>query len=112
MIRPLLACAVLCLTTVAVSASNPKVDKAIGVLRDVGKDPARLKIYCEMSDVVEAQGDRDDDASEAAIDSYLDKLGPDFEEAWETIEETDEISADGKRLDAALDALEDQCPDD
>jgi hypothetical protein len=111
MIRPLLACAVLCVSTLAASASDPKVDKAIGVFQDVGRDPTRLKIYCEMSDVVEAQGDRDDDAAEAAVDAYIDQLGPDFEEAWDTVEETDENSADGKRLDAALDALEEQCPD-
>jgi hypothetical protein len=112
MIRPLLVCAVVCLATVAVSAADPKVDKAISVFRQIGSDPAKLKIFCEMSDVVEDLGDGEDPNLEAKIDSYVDQLGPDFEEAWDTIEDTDENSADGKRLDDALDALEDQCPDD
>lgn len=108
----LFVCAVVCVSAVAVSAADPKVDKAISVLRKIGSDPGKLKIYCEMSDVVDALGDGEDPALEAKIDRYIDQLGPDFEEAWDTIEETDENSADGKRLDDALDALEDQCPDD
>jgi hypothetical protein len=45
------------------------------------------------------------------MDGYLEQLGPDFEAAWETSEEVDENSPDGKLLDAALDALGDKCPE-
>ena len=108
----LASCAILCLSTFAASAADPKVDSAISVFQSVGSDPAKLKAYCELSDAVEAQGDKDDDASETALDPYMDRLGDDFEEAWNTNEETDENSADGKRLSAATDALDAACPDD
>jgi hypothetical protein len=118
--RTLLTCAVLCLTAVAASAADPKVDSAISVFQQVGNDQGKLTIYCEMSDVAEPEGDeepaaadneKEDPAVEAKIDGYLKQLGPDFEAAWDTSEETDENSADGKLLSAALDALGDKCPE-
>ncbi len=119
--RILLLCAVVCLAAVAASAADPKVDSAISVFQQVGNDQTQLKIYCEMSDVAEPEGDaedpaaadneKEDPAAEAKIDGYLKQLGPDFEAAWDTSEEIDENSADGKRLSAALDALEDKCPE-
>jgi hypothetical protein len=119
--RTLFTCAIVCLTAVAVSAADPKVDSAISVFQQVGNDQGKLKIYCEMSDVGEPEGDaeepaasdneKEDPAVEAKIEGYLNQLGPDFEAAWDTSEETDENSADGKRLSAALNALEDKCPE-
>lgn len=110
--RLLLIGAALSLTTVAAVAADPRVDQAVRAFRSVGYDQSRLKTYCEMSDVVEKQGDKDDDASEAALDPYLDRLGPDFEQAWETNGDIDENSADGKRLSAALDELDNKCDSD
>ena len=112
MIRPLAVCTLMCLSVVAASAADPKVDQAIATFKSVGSDQAKLKTYCEMADAVEAQGDKDNDASEQATDSYLDKLGPDFEAAWQVNEDTDDNSPDGKRLSAALEELENACPDD
>ena len=111
MTRPLLACAVVCLTAVAASAADPKVESAISVFKQVEGDPDKLKIFCEMSDVADAQGDKEDAAADAKIDGYLEQLGPDFETAWATSEEVDENSPSGKLLDAALDALGDKCPE-
>jgi hypothetical protein len=111
MTRPLIACAVVCLTAVAASAADPKVDSAIGVFKQVEGDPDKLNIFCEMSDVTDAQGDTEDAAADAKIDGYLQQLGPEFETAWDTSEEVDENSPDGKLLDAALDALGDKCPE-
>ncbi len=111
MTRAIIACAAVCLTAVAASAADPKVDSAIGVFQQVGGDPDRLKIYCEMSDFADAQGDTEDPAADAKIDGYLDQLGPEFETAWETSDEFDENSPDGKRLSAALDELDDKCPE-
>jgi len=118
--RTLFTCAVVCLTAVAASAADPKVDSAISVFQKVGNDQGKLKIYCEMSDVGEPEGDaeepaaaekKEDPAVEAKIDGYLKQLGPEFETAWDTSDEVDENSPDGKRLSAALDALEDKCPE-
>lgn len=111
MMRPLIVCVLVCFAAVAASAADPKVDSAIGVFKALESDPGKLKIYCEMDDVVEAQGDKEDAAADAKIDGYIDQLGPDFEAAWETSEETDENSADGKLLSAAVDALGDKCPE-
>jgi hypothetical protein len=110
MTRPLLACAVVCLTAVAASAADPKVDSALTVFKQVQGDPDKLKIFCEMAPIADAEGDKEDAAAEAKIDGYLEKLGPDFETAWDTSEESDENSPDGKLLNEALDELEDKCP--
>jgi hypothetical protein len=109
--RPLLACAVVCLTAVAASAADPKVDSAIAVFQQVEGDPARLEIFCELTDVADELGDKEDAAAEAKIDGYLEQLGPDFEAAWDTSDEVDENSPDGKLLDAALDGLAEKCPE-
>lgn len=111
MTRAILACAVVCITAVAASAADPKVDSAISVFQQVGGDPEKLKIYCEMSDFSDAQGDTEDPAADAKIDGYLDQLGPDFETAWETSDEIEENSPGRKQLDAALDELDDKCPE-
>ncbi len=118
MTRTLLACAVVCLTAVAASAADPKVDSAISVFQQVGNDPAKLKIFCEMSDVVDAQEPEDpaaeakeDSAADAKIDGYIDQLGPEFEAAWETNDEAAENSPDAKLLGASLDALGEKCPE-
>ena len=41
----------------------------------------------------------------------LDQLGADFKIAWDSVEDTDERSPDGRALSAALDQLEDKCSD-
>jgi hypothetical protein len=116
MTRTLLTCAVVCLTAVAASAADPKVDSAVSVFEQVGNDQGKLAIYCEMSDFADAQEPEDpaaepkeDPAVDAKMDGYLGQLGPEFEEAWDI--EVDENSPDGKRLGAALDALGDKCPE-
>jgi len=45
------------------------------------------------------------------MDKLLDQLGAEFEAAWDIVEDTDERSPDGRALNAALDQLEDKCPD-
>jgi hypothetical protein len=111
MVRSLLACAAVCVAAVAALAANPNVESALGAFKMVGNDPGKLNTYCEMSDVEDAMGDDENPAAEAKIDAYINQLGPEFEAAWDTYEETDEDSADGKRLSAALDELDDKCPD-
>jgi hypothetical protein len=111
MTRALLACAAVCLTTIAVYAADPKVDAAINTFKQTEGDAAKLKTYCAMSDVVEAQGDKEDAAADAKTDDFLKQLGPDFEAAWDTADEADENSPDGKRLSAALDELDAKCPE-
>ncbi len=54
-------------------------------------------------------GDNPDADAEAQVDGYIKQLGPDFATAWSAGEGVDENSADGKKLDAALDALDNKC---
>ena len=111
MMRSLLACAAVCVAATVASAANPNVENALRVFAAVGNDPGKLDTYCEMGDVEEAMGDSENPAAEAKIDAYVNQLGPDFEAAWDTYEATDEDSVDGKQLSAALDALDDKCPE-
>lgn len=111
MMRSLLACAAVCVAAAAASAANPNVESALRVFAAVGNDPGKLNTYCEMGDVEEAMGDNENPTAEAQIDAYINQLGLDFEAAWDTYEATDEDSPDGKQLSAALDALDDKCPE-
>lgn len=109
--RTVLAPAVLCLAaTAALAASNPMTDAAISTFQSVAQDPGKMKLYCEMSAIMDKAGDNPDDATEAKIDSYVKKLGPDFQSAWDVGDNVDENSPDGERLDAALDELTNKCP--
>jgi hypothetical protein len=74
-------------------------------------DANKLKTFCELMDLDEKLGDNQDPVLEAQMDKLLDQLGEDFELAWDVVEETDERSPDGRALNAALDQIEDKCPD-
>ena len=111
MTRPFLAYAVVCFSALTVHAADAKVDSAIGVFQQVAGDSEKLKVFCALSDAAEAQGDKEDAAADAKIDGYLETLGSDFETAWDTSDDVDENSPDGKRLDAALDEILDTCPE-
>jgi hypothetical protein len=107
--RALLIPAALCFTAAgAIAADNP-IDSAIATFQSVGKDPGKMKLYCEMSAIMDKAGDDPDDATEAKIDDYVKQLGPDFKTAWDAGDNVDESSPDGKKLDAALDDLTNKC---
>ena len=102
-----------CLGGSAVLAADPKIDAAIKAFAAVEADPAKVAIYCQMSKVVEAGGEDESKqkAAEPQIDGYLKQLGPDFEKAWEAGDDLAEGSPDAAALDAALEKLDDKCPD-
>ena len=117
--RLLIIPAVACLTAFAATSANANVDEAIAVFEKVGADADKLAVYCDLSYAIdetepeEGQPEpKEDPAIEAEIDGYIEKLGPEFEAAWGTADEADENSADGKRLGAALEALDAKCPED
>jgi hypothetical protein len=107
--RALLGSAVVCLTSFAALAADNKIDSALATFKSVEGDPAKLKIFCEMSAVMDKAGDNPDAAAQAQIDGFIKQLGPDFETAWDAGDDLDEDSPDGKKLDDALDALGDKC---
>ncbi len=100
---------VVCLFATAVFAADASVDSAVKVFAATAKDPAKVKTFCEMSEAMDAAGDKEDAATDAKIDGYLKQLGPDFETAWNAGENVDDNSADGKTLNAAIDNLANKC---
>jgi hypothetical protein len=58
----------------------------------------------------EQNAKRSDPLLEDKMNKLLDELGADFKAAWETAEDIDPASDDGKVLNAALDQLSDKCP--
>ncbi len=107
--RPLIVSTALCLTALAALAADSKVDSAVATFKSVEGDAGKLKIFCEMSAAMDKGGDKPDAATDAKIDGYMKQLGPDFGTAWNAGEGVDENSADGKKLDAALDELGSKC---
>ena len=107
--RVLPAAIMLLLITTLENCSQPDGGGAVKVLQAVGADANKLKIFCELMDVDEKLGDKQDPVLEAQIAKLLDQLGPDFKVAWDIVEDTDERSPDGRTLSAALDQLEDKC---
>ena len=99
-----------CVISTAVLAVDAKVQSAITVIAATASDPAKLKTYCEMSDVLDAAGDKEDNAAQSKADGYLTQLGPEFEAAWNVVDDLDEGSADGKAADDAIDQLDAKCP--
>jgi hypothetical protein len=89
-------------------AGSAEVEAAIKLFNAVAADPVRLKIFCDMDDILEAAGDKDDPKIDAEIDAYIDRLG-DFATAWEAGEDLDENSPEGKAFNAAVEALEAKC---
>jgi hypothetical protein len=109
--RALAAAIALSLITAPALTTSPQVEAAIKVFRAVGADASRLTIFCEMMELDKKFGETEDPVLEAQINRLLDRLGADFKAAWETVEEIDENSPDGKILNAALDELSEKCPD-
>jgi hypothetical protein len=109
--RALPAAMMLLLITIPALAVSPKVEDAIKIFQAVVTDANKLKTFCELLDLDEELGDKQDPVIEAQMDKLLDQLGAEFEAAWDIVEDTDERSPDGRALNAALDQLEDKCPD-
>jgi hypothetical protein len=91
-------------------AASPKVEAAIKVFQAVGADANKLKIFCEIIKIDDQMGTKEDAAKTAQIDKLSDQLGPDFAAAWDTAEDTDDDSPDGKALNDVLDQVSAKCP--
>ena len=109
MTRPFLISAALCLTAITALAAESKIDSAVTTFKSVEGDAGKLKIFCEMTAAMDKAGDNPDAAADAQIDGFMKQLGPEFTTAWNAGEGVDENSADGKKLDAALDELGNKC---
>jgi len=94
-------------------AASESVEAAIKTFQSVGQDADKLKIYCEMSKLMSMDEDVEDEAKAEELDKkmqdYMEKLGPDFEAAFEAGADLDPDSEDGKAYDGALDDLDGKC---
>jgi hypothetical protein len=104
-----IAVGVMCLIVGGASAADPKVDAAVKTFKQTESDPGKLKTFCEMTQAMNAAGEKEDAATDAKVDGYLKQLGPDFETAWNAGENVDENSSDGKTLDSAINELQSKC---
>ena len=98
--RALSIATMLLLITTPTLAAGPKVESALNVLQAVGADANKLKAFCELMKLDEKLEGKQDLVLEAQVDKLLDQLGADFKVAWNTIEDTDERSPDGRALGA------------
>lgn len=108
----LAACALCGLFASPVLAANAAVDSAVKTFEGVGGDPAKLKIYCEMSKAMSSADAEDDSKAEELdkqMDGFMKQLGPEFQAAFEAGADLDPESDDGKAYDAAMDKLDDKC---
>ncbi len=107
--RVVFAAVAVCLAAGPAFAASPKVESAIKAFKAVSADPAKLKTFCDMSKVMDAMGEKQDAAAEAKIQGFMKQLGADFETAWNSGNDLNENSADGKAFNAGLDDLAGKC---
>ena len=107
--RVVFAAVTVCLAIAPVLAASPKIDAAVKAFKAVGADPAKQKIFCDMSKAMDEAGDKPSAAADAKINGYMKQLGSDFESAWGVADGLNENSADGKAYNNALDALAGKC---
>jgi hypothetical protein len=107
--RVVFAAVAVCLAAAPVLAASPKIDAAVKTFKAVGTDPAKAKIFCDMTKAMDAAGEKPSAADDAKIDAYMKQLGADFETAWGAAEGLNENSADGKAYNNALDDLSGKC---
>ncbi len=108
--RTVVSVVAICLGTCSVLAASPKIEAAVRTFKAVAADPAKLKLFCAMNDVLDAAAEKKDKAAAAKIPQMMKQIGPDFEDAWKAGEDVEDDSPDGKAFLAALDDLADKCP--
>jgi hypothetical protein len=107
--RVAIAAVVACLAAHPVFGASPQVDAAVKTFRAVAADPAKVKIFCDMSKAMDEAGDKPSPAADAKINGFMKQLGKDFETAWAVAEGLNDTSPDGKAYNNALDELAGKC---
>jgi len=107
--RVVVAVVGLCLSQYPAFAASAKVDAAVKTFKAVAADPAKVKIFCDMSKVMDEAGDKPSPAADAKISGFMKQLGSDFETAWTAGEGLNDTSPDGKAYNGALDELAGKC---
>ncbi len=96
----------------------PKVTNADAqkIVKAIGADKAKLKIYCEMAalsdqiDVAEQKKDaKTAEALSQMMDSMAEQLGPAYVTVMDGLQDMDEKSKEGEAIAETLSELDDMC---
>jgi hypothetical protein len=107
--RVVFAAVAACLATQPLFGASPKVEAAVKTFKTVAADPAKVKLFCDMSKAMDEAGDKPSPAADAKINGFMKQLGTDFETAWAVAEGLNDTSPDGKAYNNALDELAGKC---
>ena len=95
---------------------KPTIEEAQKLVQTISGDKAKLKAYCELGDLYEqlekAQEKNDTkefDALGPKIDSLEQQVGPDYRQIMDGLGEVDPNSAEGQKLNAVFEQLQEQC---
>ena len=95
-------------------AVSPKVQSAIKSLEKIEADGPKFQSFCKLLrdiDDVPEQEEAKAEALEVQLDSLLRSIGLDVLNAWDMGSDLDPQSEDGQAFEAAVEALEEKCPD-
>lgn len=95
-------------------AVSPKVQAAIKSLEKIEADGPKFQSFCKLLrdiDDVPEQDEAKVEALETQLDSLLRSIGLDVLHAWDLGSDLDPQSEDGQAFEAAVEALEEKCPD-
>ena len=94
----------------------PTIEDVQKLVQTISGDKAKLKAYCELGDLYEqlekAQEKNDTkefDVLGAKIDSLEQQVGPDYRQIMDGLGEVDPNSAEGQKLNAVFEQLQEQC---
>jgi hypothetical protein len=106
-----LGCAV---AATPVLAASQNVEAAIKSLAKIEADAAKFKSFCQLIKDMDDVPDQDTakaEALETQLENLLKSIGFDVLQAWDMGSELDPATEDGKAFEAAVEALEDKCPE-
>jgi hypothetical protein len=109
-----LAAAGLLLPHPAQAAVSPKVQSAIRSLEKIEADGAKFQAFCKLLrdiDDVPEQDEAKAEALDVQLENLLKSIGFDVYQAWDLGSDLDPQSEDGQAFEAAMEALEEKCPD-
>ena len=95
-------------------AVSPKVQGAIKSLEKIEAYGPKFQSFCKLLrdiDDVPEQEEAKAEALEVQLDSLLRSIGLDVLNAWDMGSDLDPQSEDGQAFEAAVEALEEKCPD-
>ncbi|MEJ2626693.1 MAG: hypothetical protein P8Z80_19975 [Pseudolabrys sp.] len=100
----------------APKAPKPTVAAVQKVVKMIGADKAKLKIYCDMADlstkIDEAEKKKDTKAAEAiadTMDTMAEKLGPEYVTLMDGLQELPENAKEGEAIAETLAELDGMC---